>query len=91
MPKALTPPDRARCQAMKPGNGPFTVGGVIGNPRDKYRVRCETPPTVIARETRPGADGRCGSMSLCDSCRDVLIAQCGEGFATFHSLTEDRG
>lgn len=70
--KPLIPPDTERCQAMKPGNGPFTMGGRIGDPRDGYRVRCETRATTIAEQTTPGSDGRMGSMSLCDECLKVI-------------------
>lgn len=72
MTKELTPPDLNQCQADKPGNGPFTMGGEIGNPRDGYRVRCRNKPTCIAIEREPGADDQVGSMSLCDECRGVL-------------------
>lgn len=64
----LTPPDLKCCQAEKPGNGPFTIGGAIGNPKNGYRVRCDAVPTVIVTEREPGDDGLCGSMSLCDGC-----------------------
>ncbi len=74
----LTPPDPARCQAEKPtGNGPFTLGGRVG------RVRCDAEPTTIIRETVPGDDGECGSMSLCPSCLRVFKRQVGmEGHET---------
>ena len=70
--KPLTPPDLKWCQAEKPGNGPFTMGGTIGNPLNGYRVRCDAKPTCIVTESRPGADGRVGSMALCDACRFVM-------------------
>jgi hypothetical protein len=47
---APTPPNLKQCQACVPGNGPFTIGGEIGNPRNGYRVRCKNKPTVIATE-----------------------------------------
>lgn len=81
--KPLTPPDFSRCQAEKPGNGPFTMGGEIGDPRNGYRVRCRETSTVVATEKNPGKDGRRGSMSLCDSCRSVLVKQLGEDYASF--------
>jgi len=85
MTNKLEPVDLERCQADVPGNGPFTMGGKIGNPRDGYRVRCEHPPIVIATEKEPGEDGRKGSMSLCGGCREALIKQEGDDFATFMS------
>lgn len=77
----LTPPDSERCQAEVPGNGPFTIGGKIGNPKNGYRVRCENKPSVIVIEKRPGPDGKRGSMSLCAKCLVVFRKQCGEDFA----------
>lgn len=77
----LTPPDRKRCQALVPGNGPFTMGGKIGDPRDGYRVRCENKPVVIAVERKPGPDGLRGSMSLCAECRDAFHRQMGLDYA----------
>lgn len=84
--KPLTPPDVSRCQAEKPGNGPFTIGGEIGNPKRGYRVRCTSKPVVIAKEAEPGSDGRRGSMSLCAECQTAMIKQCGKGFATFTTI-----
>lgn len=71
--KPLIPADTKRCQAMKPGNGPFTLGGPIGDPRDGYRERCTTASRVVVVELVPGKDGRCGSMSLCASCHAVFV------------------
>ena len=71
----LTPPDKERCQADVPGNGPFTIGGKIGDPRNGYRVRCENKPTVIVTERKPGTDGLRGSMSLCANCLAALYEQ----------------
>jgi hypothetical protein len=82
----LVPPDRERCQAEKPGEGPFVMGGEIGDPRRGYRVRCRSVPTVIATERRAGADGQRGQMSLCDECKAALVEQLGDAFATFRSL-----
>ena len=75
-------PDFQQCQAEKPGAGPFTVGGKIGNPRNGYRVRCEDLPTVVVTENQPGPDGKRGSMSLCASCHQALVDQLGADFAT---------
>lgn len=85
-PRPLVPPDAKRCQAEKPGNGPFVMGGEIGNPRDGYRVRCRNKPTVIAREREPGADGQRGSMSLCPECQTVFIRQLGTDVASFRPI-----
>ena len=74
---ALIPPDKERCQCMKPNGCTFmSLGGAPG------LVRCSDKPTVIVREVRPGDDGRRGSMSLCDHCLGVMQQQCGTGFAT---------
>ena len=81
--KKLTPPDPNQCQAEVPGNGPFTMGGAIGDPRRGYRVRCTNKPVVVATEVERGADGHRGSMSLCESCLEAFKKQMGEDFATF--------
>lgn len=83
----LTPPDRERCQADVPGNGPFTLGGKIGNPKNGYRVRCENKPTVVVTERNPGADGLRGSMSLCEDCLAALHTQHGKGYADAQPLS----
>lgn len=70
--KPLTPPDLERCQALGPKLGPFTMGGVIGS-----RERCSNRPTVLIAEINSGADGRIGSMALCDACLAVARAQPG--------------
>ena len=82
----LTPPDESQCQALVPGEGPFTTGGKIGNPRNGYRIRCENKPTVIAIENKPGPDGLIGSMSLCDDCQKEFLRQLGEDFAHFETI-----
>lgn len=84
--KALIPPDRTRCQAMIPGNGPFTMGGFIGDPRDGYRVRCENKPVAVITERKPGPDGLCGSMSVCDRCKTKFIEYYGKDYATFKTI-----
>jgi hypothetical protein len=71
---------------MIPGNGPFTMGGAIGNPRDKYRVRCTEKPTLVATELKAGPDGFCGSMSLCARCQVEFLKQFGDNYATFTLL-----
>lgn len=82
----LVKPDLDRCQAEKPGNGPFILGGEIGDPRNGYRVRCRSKPTVIARERQPGEDGRRGSMSLCNDCKRAFIDQLGSDHADFKDI-----
>jgi hypothetical protein len=70
----LIPADRKRCQAEKP-NGPFRMGGPAF-------TRCANKPAFIAKEERPGEDGKRGSMSLCPSCYSVFTQQVGiAGFA----------
>ena len=64
--KPLVPPDRVRCQAEIREGGSFMQLG-----RHAFQ-RCASAPTVIVRETKPGRDGRRGSMSLCQSCLDVF-------------------
>lgn len=83
----LEPPDTERCQADVPGNGPFTMGGEIGNPRNGYRVRCKNKPQWIATEKKPGPDGLTGSMSLCAECAVVLEKQM-PGFATLAPIPQ---
>ena len=83
---SLTPPDLKQCQADVPGNGPFTMGGEIGDPRNGYRVRCKNKPQWIATEASPGADGEVGSMSLCDRCKEEFIKQLGPAYARFSQI-----
>lgn len=83
---SLTPPDLKQCQADVPGNGPFTMGGEIGDPKNGYRVRCKNTPSWVATESSPGKDGECGSMSLCDQCKDEFIKQLGPSFAYFSRI-----
>lgn len=82
----LEEPDLEQCQADKPGNGPFTMGGEIGDPKNGYRTRCKAGPTVIATEKRPGEDGRRGSMSLCDDCLKALRKELGDDHVTLEPI-----
>lgn len=67
----LIPADPKRCQAEVPNGHSFmTLGGRPGG-----RVRCDNIPSVIVVEQVPGADGKCGSMSLCASCLAVFRRQ----------------
>ena len=76
----LIPPDKKQCQAEKPnGVNAFTLGG-------KFElIRCENEPIFIAKEKRPGKDGRRGSMSLCGSCKKKMEEQM-PGVATFTEI-----
>lgn len=56
------------------------LGGIPG------LERCKNKPTVIAKERKPGLDGRKGSMSLCDNCQEAFIKQMGSEFALFQRL-----
>jgi hypothetical protein len=79
------PVDYSQCQTEKPnGNSFMTLGGRPG------LVRCTNKPTVVAVENKPGADGCIGSMSLCDSCKDVLIKQLGPDFASFRAIEDNQ-
>jgi len=82
----LTPSDSRQCQADVPGNGPFILGGEIGDPNNGYRIRCKNKPTVIATENQPGEDGLVGSMSLCGTCQKVMKKQFGKDFASFEKI-----
>lgn len=67
--KELTPPDRERCQAeITTRPSPWTMGGDL-NPKTE---RCASKATRIVTEKNPGSDGRCGAMSVCDDCFEVL-------------------
>lgn len=69
---ALTPPDVLQCQTDIPnGENSFTLGG------GHKMVRCTNAAAFIVTEVEPGADGQCGSMSVCDECKAVLIEQMG--------------
>lgn len=69
---ALTPPDVLQCQTDIPnGENAFTLGG------GHKMVRCTNAAAFIVTEVEPGADGQCGSMSVCDECKAVLIEQMG--------------
>ncbi len=82
----LTPPDLERCQADAPGNGPFVIGGQVGDPNNGYRVRCKNNTTILTTENKPGKDGQTGQMGLCKKCMGVMIEQCGEDFCSFRSV-----
>jgi hypothetical protein len=83
---ALEPPDRVRCQALRPNKtwSPFALGPAhvradgekVGGSRQVDRQwRCNVPPVVIVTEAKPGKDGQRGSMSLCADCFVQLCLQ----------------
>jgi hypothetical protein len=74
-PKPLVPPDRKQCQAEIREGSFMTLG-----PRAFHR--CRNLPTVIVTEKLPGKDGQRGAMSLCDSCKQVLLEQSGPDYFT---------
>lgn len=84
MPTNLIPPDPKRCQAEKSIGGPFSFG-------PPGTTRCVKPPTVIVSEMKPGKDGLCGSMSLCDGCLVLLAQQVGLADYKVESLPKKRG
>jgi len=76
MAHTLTPPDKTRCQAEKREATFLSFGGDC-----RKLIRCTNTPTVIAKETTPGEDGKRGSMSLCDGCQTVFVKHMGAHFA----------
>ena len=65
---SLTPPDPERCQA-NPNVlrwSPFSLGPM------PEPVRCSNPAAWLAEEVRPGKDGLCGAMTLCEGCADLM-------------------
>lgn len=65
----LTPPDFKQCQAMPnvAKHSPFSLGPM------PTPVRCENTPVWMAVETKPGRDGVDGSMTLCQSCCELMM------------------
>lgn len=57
--KPLIPADRERCQVEYKEGSFMTLG-----PRSM--VRCANRPVYVVTETKPGPDGECGSMSMCE-------------------------
>ena len=62
-------PDLKRCQAEMTLYEAFRCGGSSGV------VRCKRKPICVVRERKPGKDGQCGSMSLCEICEPHLYEQ----------------
>ncbi len=81
--KPLTPPDFDQCQAEKSNGVSFMT--LVGR---HEMVRCDRPPTVLIVENKPGADGRKGSMTLCDGCLAVFRKQTPKDFATVKDLED---
>ncbi len=68
----LIPPDRSRCQALRPNGHSFMTFGAAVEP-----IRCSNPPAVIVKERDPDPiDGRRGSMSLCAECFATFKKRC---------------
>jgi hypothetical protein len=65
----LIPPDFERCQCNPnvARHNPFTLGPM------PTPERCESKPVWLAVEIVPGSDGLHGSMSLCQSCAEILL------------------
>lgn len=76
----LIPPDRNQCQREKMV-GCWPDARHFMNIGPGKLVRCTNKPSWIAKERKPGEDGRRGSMSLCDECAKFLIEVKGKGFA----------
>lgn len=77
----LEPADLTRCQAERVDN--FMVIGGNYKPH-----RCTNTPTVLVTEKKKGADGRRGSMSLCDSCLEVFRRRMPKDYATEKKISE---
>lgn len=79
------PPDPTRCQALVPNGYNFmTLGGRPG------RDRCTNLSSVIVKEQVPGDDGKCGSMSLCESCLIVFSKQMPNTKVTVQHLISNK-
>lgn len=80
----LTPPDKKQCQAERSnGFNAFSLGGSL-----EY-IRCTNTPSTIATEVLPGADGKKGKMSLCNSCLKELVKR-KPGYATFWPIDTEK-
>lgn len=83
---ALEPPDLEQCQAaIRNGANAFTVGGTSAY------IRCTNKPVVVVTQNKPGDDGLCGSMAICDRCYAAMIAQEGDDFATATYIEKQSG
>jgi len=78
----MTPPDLKRCQAEHTNDDTFmTLGGRPGK-----MVRCESKPTVLATENKPGEDGEIGSMTLCTECFVQFVQRMPKDHASFKEI-----
>lgn len=96
----LIPPDRDRCQALRPNRtwspmnlGPADVDAETGEKRGGSRRqdrhwRCNEKPAVIVTET-VSDDGILGSMSLCPDCFVQLCLARGGTFEVTEDLREE--
>lgn len=65
----LIPPDLSQCQAY-PNVARHTAFNLGPGPIPE---RCENTPVCLAVEIEPGKDGLKGSMTLCETCRDLMM------------------
>jgi hypothetical protein len=66
----LIPPDMKQCQTEIRSYQPFIMGGPV-----RQVTRCKKKPSWLATEKDPGPDGKHGSMTLCTSCKGILVMQ----------------
>lgn len=68
-PVDLIPPDFEQCQAYpNVARHSFMTLGPRPEP-----VRCKNRPVWLAVETKPGKDGLHGSMTVCQSCCELMM------------------
>lgn len=68
-PVDLIPPDFDRCQAFPDvARHSFMTLGPRPTP-----VRCDQKPVWLAVEIKPGRDGLHGSMTVCQSCCELMM------------------
>lgn len=65
----LIPPDFTQCQAY-PNVAKHSFMTLGPRPEPK---RCENAPVWLAVETKAGKDGLHGSMTLCQSCAELML------------------
>lgn len=75
------PVDRRQCQVEERSQ---SVSFMTLGPAPPL-VRCKDLPTVIAKEKKPGKDGRKGSMSMCTRHQQVFEKDF-PNTATFHKI-----
>lgn len=97
----LEPPDRERCQCLRPNKtwspfnlGPANIDPVTGEKRggsrnEDRRWRCHQKPVCIVQEATPNPkDGKQGSMSLCGDCFVEACLQLGDGVKLLEKLDD---